>query len=115
MEFTKEERVTAKGKNVLVIGGGDTGSDCIGTAHRQGAKSVTQIEIMPKPPVASRQPTKSMPISKANNIIYKVVSGRKSYHTPSAHFFFTNTLKRDKQHKRHVFNLLILHFASEII
>lgn len=51
MEFTKEERVTAKGKNVLVIGGGDTGSDCIGTAHRQGCKSVTQIEIMPKPPV----------------------------------------------------------------
>ena len=51
MEFTKEERVTAKGKNVLVIGGGDTGSDCIGTAHRQGAKNVTQIEIMPKPPV----------------------------------------------------------------
>ena len=51
MEFTKAERITAKGKNVLVIGGGDTGSDCIGTAHRQGAKSVTQIEIMPKPPV----------------------------------------------------------------
>ena len=51
MEFSKEERITAKGKNVLVIGGGDTGSDCIGTAHRQGAKSVTQIEIMPKPPV----------------------------------------------------------------
>lgn len=49
MEFSKEERVTAKGKNVLVIGGGDTGSDCIGTAHRQGCKSVTQIEIMPKP------------------------------------------------------------------
>ena len=50
-EFSKEERITAKGKNVLVIGGGDTGSDCIGTAHRQGCKSVTQIEIMPKPPV----------------------------------------------------------------
>ena len=50
-EFSKEERVSAKGKDVLVIGGGDTGSDCIGTAHRQGAKSVTQIEIMPKPPV----------------------------------------------------------------
>ena len=48
MEFSKEERVTAKGKNVLVIGGGDTGSDCIGTSHRQGCKSVTQIEIMPK-------------------------------------------------------------------
>ena len=48
-EFSKEERITAKGKDVLVIGGGDTGSDCIGTAHRQGASSVTQIEIMPRP------------------------------------------------------------------
>ncbi len=49
MEFDDDERVTAKGKDVLVIGGGDTGSDCIGTAHRQGCKSVTQIEIMPRP------------------------------------------------------------------
>ena len=48
-EYSKEERITAKGKDVLVIGGGDTGSDCIGTAHRQGCRSVTQIEIMPKP------------------------------------------------------------------
>lgn len=56
-DYTKEERITAKGKNVLVIGGGDTGSDCIGTAHRQGAKSVTQIEIMPKPPVGHNDNT----------------------------------------------------------
>lgn len=49
--FTKDELITAKGKKVLVIGGGDTGSDCIGTSIRQGAKSVTQIEIMPQPPV----------------------------------------------------------------
>ena len=49
MEFKKDELVNAKGKDVLVIGGGDTGSDCIGTAHRQGCKSVTQIEIMPRP------------------------------------------------------------------
>lgn len=49
--FSEEERVTAKGKKVLVIGGGDTGSDCIGTSNRQQALSVTQIEIMPKPPV----------------------------------------------------------------
>lgn len=48
-EFSTGERITAKGKDVLVIGGGDTGSDCIGTAHRQGCRSVTQIEIMPKP------------------------------------------------------------------
>lgn len=40
----------ATGKHVVVIGGGDTGSDCVGTSNRQGAKSVTQLEIMPKPP-----------------------------------------------------------------
>jgi glutamate synthase (NADPH/NADH) small chain len=49
IEYSKDDRITARGKDVLVIGGGDTGSDCIGTAHRQGCKSVTQIEIMPKP------------------------------------------------------------------
>ena len=42
--------LNAKGKNVIVIGGGDTGSDCIGTSNRQGALSVTNFEIMPKPP-----------------------------------------------------------------
>ena len=51
------DRVTAKDKDVLVIGGGDTGSDCIGTSHRQGAKSVTQIEIMPQPPVGQNPAT----------------------------------------------------------
>ena len=45
-----EPPISAKGKKVLVIGGGDTGSDCVGTSIRQGAASVTQIEIMPKPP-----------------------------------------------------------------
>lgn len=53
----EEERITAKGKHVLVIGGGDTGSDCIGTSNRQGALSVTQIEIMPKPPVGHNPTT----------------------------------------------------------
>jgi glutamate synthase (NADPH/NADH) small chain len=42
--------LTATGKHVVVIGGGDTGSDCVGTSNRQGAASVTQLEIMPKPP-----------------------------------------------------------------
>lgn len=46
-----EELIDAKGKKVVVIGGGDTGADCLGTAIRQGAESVLQIEIMPKPPV----------------------------------------------------------------
>ena len=61
MEFSKEERITAKGKDVLVIGGGDTGSDCIGTAHRQGCKSVTQIEIMPKPVEGPEDPQNPWP------------------------------------------------------
>lgn len=43
--------ITASGKNVLVIGGGDTGSDCVGTSNRQGAKNVTQIELLAKPPL----------------------------------------------------------------
>ena len=55
--FSKEERINAKGKHVLVIGGGDTGSDCIGTSNRQGAASITQIEIMPKPPVGHNPAT----------------------------------------------------------
>ena len=42
--------LTAQGKHVIVIGGGDTGSDCIGTSFRQGALSVTQLEILPRPP-----------------------------------------------------------------
>ena len=61
MEFSADERVTAKDKDVLVIGGGDTGSDCIGTAHRQGCKSVTQIEIMPKPVEGPEDPQNPWP------------------------------------------------------
>lgn len=55
--FGKEERINAKGKHVIVIGGGDTGSDCIGTSNRQGAANVTQIEIMQKPPVGHNPTT----------------------------------------------------------
>ena len=55
--FSKDKLVNAKGKKVLVIGGGDTGSDCIGTSVRQGATSVTQIEIMHQPPVGHNPST----------------------------------------------------------
>ncbi len=48
-QLQREEKYLAKDKNVIVIGGGDTGSDCIGTSNRQGAKSITNFEIMPKP------------------------------------------------------------------
>ncbi len=44
------ERITAEGKHVVIIGGGDTGADCLGTAHRQGAASVAQFELLPRPP-----------------------------------------------------------------
>ena len=44
------ERITAEGKHVVIIGGGDTGADCLGTAHRQGAASVVQFELLPRPP-----------------------------------------------------------------
>lgn len=56
-QIADADRITAHGKCVLVIGGGDTGSDCIGTCIRQGAVEVTQIEIMPKPPVGSNPAT----------------------------------------------------------
>ena len=51
IKFEPKDRILATGKKVLVIGGGDTGSDCVGTSIRQKAASVTQIEILPKPPV----------------------------------------------------------------
>ncbi len=50
------EQIRATGKHVVVIGGGDTGSDCVGTSNRHGALSVTQIEVMPRPPVQENRP-----------------------------------------------------------
>jgi glutamate synthase (NADPH/NADH) small chain len=62
--------ISARGRHVVIIGGGDTGADCLGTAHRQGAASVTQLEIMPRPPEArpGRQPWPTYPM------IYRVSS-----------------------------------------
>lgn len=59
-EMPEEERISARGKKVLVIGGGDTGSDCVGTAIRQKAEKVTQIEILPRPP-QKREPGNPWP------------------------------------------------------
>ena len=55
-----EQFINAKGKRVVIIGGGDTGADCLGTANRQGARSVHQLEIMPQPP-AQRAPDNPWP------------------------------------------------------
>jgi len=65
-----EPPISAEGKDVVIIGGGDTGADCLGTAHRQGARSVTQLEIMPKPP-ESRSEANPWPIYP---MIYRVSS-----------------------------------------
>ncbi|MFD5753525.1 glutamate synthase subunit beta [Streptomyces sp. NPDC127033] len=79
--------ITAEGKHVVVIGGGDTGADCVGTAHRQGAASVTQLEIMPKPGAerAAHQPWPTFPM------LYKVTSaheegGERIYSVSTTHF-----------------------------
>jgi len=53
---TVENQISAKGRHVIVIGGGDTGSDCVGTSNRQGALSVTQFELMPQPPEQEDKP-----------------------------------------------------------
>src|SRR6204780_872222 len=65
-----EPAISARGRHVVIIGGGDTGADCLGTAHRQGAASVTQLEIMPRPPAArpGHQPWPTYPM------IYRVSS-----------------------------------------
>jgi glutamate synthase (NADPH/NADH) small chain len=65
-----EPALSARGRHVVIIGGGDTGADCLGTAHRQGAASVTQLEIMPRPPSArpAGQPWPTYPM------IYRVSS-----------------------------------------
>jgi glutamate synthase (NADPH/NADH) small chain len=65
-----EPPISARGKHVVIIGGGDTGADCLGTAHRQGARSVTQLEIMPQPPAGrpGHQPWPTYPM------IYRVSS-----------------------------------------
>src|SRR5207248_5489691 len=62
--------ISARGKHVVIIGGGDTGADCLGTTHRQGAASVTQLEILPRPP-ASRPDRQPWPVHPA---IYRVTS-----------------------------------------
>ena len=55
------DQILATGKRVIIIGGGDTGADCLGTSHRQGARSVTQFELLPKPP-DTRSPATPWPL-----------------------------------------------------
>ena len=59
-EIDPAHRITAAGKSVVILGGGDTGADCLGTAHRQGAEVVNQLELLPEPP-AERPPSNPWP------------------------------------------------------
>ena len=59
-EVGPDERITAEGKRVVILGGGDTGADCLGTAHRQGAEVIYQLELLPEPPV-QRAPNNPWP------------------------------------------------------
>ena len=65
-----EPAISARGRHVVIIGGGDTGADCLGTAHRQGASSITQLEILPRPPASrpGHQPWPTYPM------IYRISS-----------------------------------------
>jgi glutamate synthase (NADPH/NADH) small chain len=79
--------ISARGRHVVIIGGGDTGADCLGTSHRQGAASVTQLEIMPRPPESrpGHQPWPTYPM------IYRVSSaheegGERTYAVSSLEF-----------------------------
>ncbi len=76
---------SAKGRDVVVIGGGDTGSDCVGTSIRHGAKSVTQIEILPKPPAsrAANNPWPEWP---------RILRASSSHHEGCERIFSANTL-----------------------
>jgi glutamate synthase (NADPH) small chain len=85
-EFGDDVRILAKGKNVLVIGGGDTGSDCVGTSTRQGAISVTQIEILPKPP-EKKNPQTPWPF-------YPTILKTSSSHEEGCSRFWNLTTKR---------------------
>jgi glutamate synthase (NADPH/NADH) small chain len=82
-----EPAISARGRHVVIIGGGDTGADCLGTAHRQGAASVTQLEILPRPPASrpGHQPWPTYPM------IYRVSSaheegGERGYATSTLEF-----------------------------
>ncbi len=100
--------ISAEGKHVIVIGGGDTGADCVGTAHRQGAASVTQLEIMPKPPAErpEDQPWPTMPM------LYKVTS---AHEEGGKRLYSVNTVEflGDEQRRVRALKLVDVHRGAD--
>ncbi|WNI15078.1 glutamate synthase subunit beta [Actinacidiphila sp. ITFR-21] len=98
--------ITAEGKHVVVIGGGDTGADCVGTAHRQGALSVTQLEIMPRPADErpAHQPWPTMPM------VYKVTS---AHEEGGERVYAVNTVRFTGDEDGHVRELHLVEVVFE--
>jgi glutamate synthase (NADPH/NADH) small chain len=98
--------ITAEGKHVVVIGGGDTGADCVGTAHRQGALSVTQLEIMPRPSDdrPEHQPWPTMPM------LYKVTS---AHEEGGERVYAVNTVRFTGDENGHVRELHLVEVVFE--
>jgi glutamate synthase (NADPH/NADH) small chain len=98
--------ISAEGKHVVVIGGGDTGADCVGTAHRQGALSVTQLEIMPRPTEERppHQPWPTMPM------VYKVTS---AHEEGGERLYSVNTMRFTGDEDGHVRELHLVEVAFQ--
>ncbi len=89
-------QILATGKHVIIIGGGDTGADCLGTAHRQKAKSIHQFEIMPQPP-ADRSPLHALAAVAASIAHRKRARGRRNPRLGRGHRAFHRRRKRQRE------------------
>ena len=110
------EVISARGKHVIIIGGGDTGADCLGTAHRQGARSVRQLELLPRPP-DTRGPQNPWPTWPN---IYRVSSaheegGERQYAMSTERFSGTADGLVSKLHARHVDTQAPVEFDADLV
>lgn len=100
LQVAEKERILANDKEVVIIGGGDTGSDCVGTAIRQGANNVTQLEILPKPP-EKREPDNPWPY-------WANILRQSSSHEEGCERYWSTSTKRFIGEKNHVKQLEIV-------
>src|SRR6185437_12289531 len=98
--------INAHGKHVVIIGGGDTGADCLGTAHRQGAASVTQLEIMPAPP-ERRSETNPWPT-------YPMIMRVSSAHEEGGERIYSVNTERFLGHEEGDVRALLLHEVERV-
>ncbi|MGY1824352.1 glutamate synthase subunit beta [Geodermatophilus sp. SYSU D00079] len=99
--------INARGKHVVIIGGGDTGADCLGTAHRQGAASVTQLEIMPAPPDRRDQASNPWPT-------YPMIMRVSSAHEEGGERLYSVNTERFLGHEDGRVRALLLHEVERV-